>query len=404
MGQRRKLESGSGESGPRRHPIHHFTHRSLKALPPGRHADGGGLYVDVDETGPRRWVLRVMVHGRRKEIGLGSCRDVSLAEARDAARELRRVARAGGDPIAHRDRDRRRSVTFREAADTVHREQIVATSRGGKHVAQWLSNLEAAAFPVIGAKPVHAVDQADVLRVLSPIWLTKPETARRVRQRLRTVLDWARTAGHREGVNPVEGVERGLPKQRDRVEHFKALPWADLPALWPRLEAAEGVGALALRFTILTAARSGETRGATWAEIDLEAAVWTIPAERMKAGRQHRVPLSDAALAILEAVRPLSAGPDSPVFPSPRGGALSDMTLTATLRRLEVPVTAHGFRSTFRDWAEEATAAPHAVKEAALAHAVANQTEAAYRRSDLLEARRGLMAEWAQFCVNTEGQ
>jgi integrase len=342
-----------------------------------------------------------MVNGKRREIGLGSAREVSLAEARELADELRKVARSGRDPIAYRDRDKRRSPTFAEAAERVHREQIVPTSKNGKHVAQWLATLEAYAYPMIGAKALHEITGADVLAVLGPVWVTKPETARRVRQRLRTVFDWALAAGHVER-NPVQGVEAGLARQKDRTQHFAALPWRDLPGLWPRLVAAEGMGALALRFAILTAARSGEVRGMTWSEVDLEAGLWTVPAERMKAGRAHRVPLPAEALAILEAVRPLAEGPGSLVFPAARRGkALSDMTLAAVLKRLGVAATVHGFRSSFRDWAEE-SGVPRNVAEQALAHGVKDATEAAYNRADLLEQRVPVMARWASFVASAK--
>lgn len=388
------------KSGSNGHPRNRLTAAMVTKLRPGRYADGGGLYLEVKETGARRWFLRVMVHGRRKDVGLGACSLVGLAEARDLARELRRVAKAGGDPVAHRDRAKRTSMSFEEAARRVHAEQILPHARNAKHAAQWINTLRDYAFPVLGARPVHAVEQSDILRVLAPIWTDKPETARRVRQRLRTVFDWARTAGLREGVNPVEGVEKGLPKQRDKTRHMTALPWADLPDLMARIEATGGMGALALRFAILTAARSGEVRGARWEEIDIDAAIWTVPAERMKAGVEHRVPLSEEALAVLEAAKGLAGRPDDLVFPSSRPGKpLSDMTLAAVLKRLAVPVTVHGFRSTFRDWAEEATGFPHEVKEAALAHAIRNKVEAAYRRTDLFEKRREMMAAWGAFAA-----
>lgn len=379
-------------------PKKRLTAVEVPKKPPGRHADGNGLYLLVESTGSRRWLLRTVVFGRRRDIGLGSADLVSLAQARERARELRAIARDGGDPIAHRDRNKRVAVTFAEAARKVHAEQIMPAARNAKAGAQWLRSLESHAFPKIGRQPVHTIGQADVLAVLSPIWLQTPETARRVRQRIRTVLDWCTAAGHREGVNPVEGIDAALPRQKPKVAHFTALPWADLPDVWPRLVAAQGMGAAALRFTILTAARSGETRGATWREIDEDAAVWTVPADRMKAGKVHRVPLAPAALAEIQPLRALARGDDSLVFPSTRPGRpLSDMTLAAVLKRLDVGVTVHGFRSTFRDWAEEATETPHAVKEAALAHAVADKVEAAYRRGDLFDRRRALMDTWAAF-------
>jgi integrase len=392
-----------------RHPDKRLTVPAVNSAGPGFHADGNGLYLAVDESGARRWILRTLVHGRRRDIGLGGAATIRLAEAREFARRLRRVARDGGDPIAERDRDKLRSPSFEDAARTVHAEHVAASAKNGKHVAQWMTTLETYAFPVIGAKPVHAVEQADVLRILAPIWTEKPETARRVKQRLKTVLDWASTAGHRSGVNPVEGVEKGLARQRDRTRHFAALPWRELPALMRRLSELGGMGALALRFTILTAARSGEVRGATWDEIDLAEAVWTIPARRMKAGTVHRVPLSAPALAVLEAASAqadgsrLSQAAQQPglVFPAPRARKpLSDMTLAAVLKRLAIApevATVHGFRSSFRDWAEEATNFPHEVKETALAHAVKSKVEAAYRRTDLFEKRRDMMATWGAF-------
>ncbi len=315
----------------------------MNGAEPGFHADGNGLYLAVDDTGARRWILRTCVHGRRCDIGLGGATVVKLAEARELARRLRKVAREGGDPVAERDRDKLRSPRFDEAARIVHAEHIAASAKNGKHVAQWLATLEAYAFPVIGAKPVHTVEQADVLRILAPIWTEKAETARRVKQRLKTVLDWAATAAHRSGVNPVEGVEKGLARQRDRTRHFAALPWRDLPAFMARLSGAAGVGALALRFAILTAARSGEVRGAALAEIDMDAGVWSIPAGRMKAGAAHRVPLTHAALVVLRAAqvqtaadaRSVSGAATVLAFPATRPERpLSDMTLAAVLKRM----------------------------------------------------------------------
>ncbi len=365
---------------------------------PGRYADGNGLYLHVSETGARWWLWRGTVHGTRCERGMGSARLVSLAEAREIARSWRRIARAGGDPKEDRDKGKRQSLTFEDAARRVWSEQIEPNVRNAKHRQQWINTLRDHAFAHIGTKPVHAIRQSDILRVLSPIWTEKPETAKRIRQRMRTVLNWARTAGHYEGMNPVEGVEDGLPKQRAKVQHFKALPYHELPDLMHRIEGVDGIGALALRFTILTAARSGEVRGAMWPEIDTEARVWIIPADRMKSEREHRVPLSDAALVVLERVRGLS---DGLVFPSIRAGRkLSDMTLAAALKRLEVPATVHGMRSTFRDWAEEMTGFPREVKEAALAHTVRDKTEAAYRRGDLFDKRQALMEQWGRFCLS----
>ena len=365
---------------------------------PGRYADGNGLYLHVSDTGARWWVWRGTVHGKRKERGIGSVQLISLAEAREIARKYRRIAHDGGDPATERDKDKRETLTFEDAARRVWADQIEPNARNPKHRQQWINTLHDYAFPVVGSLPVHAIKQADILRILAPIWTEKPETARRVRQRLRTVMNWARTAGHYEGMNPVEGVEDGLPKQRAKVRHFRALPYGELPELMRRIEDVDGMGALALRFTILTAARSGEVRGAMWSEIDTEARVWAIPADRMKAEVEHRVPLCDETLAVLERVRGLS---DGLVFPSRRAGRpISDMTLSAVLRRLDVPGTVHGMRSTFRDWCEEMTGFPHEVKEAALAHTVRNKVEAAYRRTDLFDKRRTLMDQWGRFCLS----
>jgi integrase len=395
MAEAAAMENDPGEAK-RAHPRNRLTPPAVRSMGPGRHADGGGLYLEVDQTGARRWFLRTMVQGRRKDIGLGPVSLVSLSAAREDARRLRKVARDGGDPIAERDKDKRQSMTFEEAARTVWAENVAPNNKNAKHVAQWLSTLETYTFPTMGKRSVHAVDQADILRALAPIWTEKPETARRVRQRLRVVLDWAYASGHREGVNPVEGVDKALPKQRDRAVHHAAFPWRDLPDLMARIAAADGMGALALRFAILTAARSGEVRGATWAELDIDAKTWTIPADRMKAGRDHRVPLSDAAIEVLGTAKAMADRPEGLAFPSRRAGRpLSDMTLAAVMKRLSVPATVHGFRSTFRDWSEEATNFPHEVKEAALAHTVKNKAEAAYRRTDLFEKRRAMMDVWA---------
>ncbi len=276
----------------------------------------------------------------------------------------------------------------------VHAEQIVSRGRNEKYRVQWLNTLRDHAFPHIGSRPVRDVVQSDVLRVLAPIWTEKPQTARLVRQRLRTVLNWARTAGHFEGVNPVEGVEEGLANQTDRVKHYAAMPWGDVPGFMSEL--GESVMELALRVLILTAARSGEVRGARWSEIDTEEHLWIIPADRMKSEREHRVPLSDEALAVLEQARGLDS---DLVFPGQkRGRPMPDTTLLKVSKRMGLGVTIHGFRSSFRDWAEERGGMPREIAELSLAHEVGSATERAYRRSDLLEKRRTLMERWAWFC------
>ena len=323
---------------------------------------------------------------------------IPLAEAREIARTWRRIARDGGDPVVERDKNKRKTLTFEAAARQVWFEQVVQPGRNAKYAKQWLSTLRDYAFPTIGARPVHTIAQSDILRVLSPIWAEKPKTAQMVRQRLRTVLNWARTAGHREGINPVEGVEDGLPKQRHRVQHFKALPYDELPDLMRQLGVADGIAEMVLRFLILTAARSGEVRAMTWAEVDLENKVWVIPGERMKSGAAHRVPLSEPALAVLNTAQGLD--PEM-VFPGQkRDQPMHDMTIAAPLKRLDMLGTVHGFRSTFRDWAAERTSVPREIAEMCLAHEVGNAVERSYLRSDLFDKRRDLMDQWARFCMS----
>ncbi len=372
-----------------------FTARKIEALKePGHYVDGDGLALVIGRRGGKSWVLRTMVRGKRCDIGLGGVSWVSLAEAREKARALRKIAREGGDPIAAR-RAGKPCPTFEAAARRVHAEQVEPHAKNAKHRAQWLTTLRDHAFPHIGAKPVRNVDQSDVLRVLAPIWTEKPATARRVRQRVRTVMDWARTAGHFEGVNPVEGVEKGLAKQKDRVTHHAAMPWEEVPGFMNEL--GESVAELALRFLILTAARSGEVIRARWFEIDTEARLWIIPADRMKSDREHRVPLSDEALAVLARVHGLA--PDF-VFPGQKHGhPMSNGTLPRVPKRMgREGVTIHGFRSSFADWASERGGMPREIAELSLAHEVGNATERAYRRSDLLGKRRTLMERWARFC------
>jgi integrase len=367
---------------------------------PGRYADGNGLYLVVDPSGARRWLLRIMVQGRRRDIGLGSARLVPLATARDAATDMRRMARDGGDPVAERRLRRATAPTFIIAAQKVHAE-TVDSWKNKKHAAAWLTTLETYAFPTIGDRPIDRIETADVLSILTPIWLTKAETARRVRQRMRTVFDWARVAYGLRGVNPVDGVERALPKQSDRGEHFAALPYAQVAAFMATLRhgSIANPTLLAFEFLILTACRTNEVLLATWDEIDLAAATWTIPAVRMKGHETHVVPLSKRAQAILTTMTALTADSGF-VFPSPRPGKpLSNMVFLMALRRMELAITAHGFRSSFRDWAAEETHFPNFVVEKALAHTIKNKVEAAYRRGDLLKKRRELMDAWATYCA-----
>ncbi|MFK7942661.1 MAG: tyrosine-type recombinase/integrase [Paracoccaceae bacterium] len=367
-----------------------------KVSEPGYYADGNGLYLSVSDTGAKSWIWRGTVRGRRRELGLGSTSLYSLAEAREAARDYRKAAREGRDPKEERDAARRRELTFQEAAQRFWKD-TVAPAKSEKDARLWQSMMAAYALPRIGGLPVARIGPDDILAVLKPIWMEKPETARRVLARMRHVFDWAVVGGFRTEANPTASVRAALPRQPNAKGHFAALAYPELPDLMRTLERTKGMGALALRFTILTAVRSGETRGATWGEVDLEKAAWGIPPERMKAQNGHRVPLSDPVLDILRHVEPL---PDTLVFPSSKvGRPLSDMTLSAVLRRLGVDATVHGFRSTFRDWAEEQTDFAHEIKEAALAHRVSNAVERAYRRTDLFDRRRELMNAWAAFCL-----
>jgi integrase len=380
-----------------------------KLTAPGLHFVGGvaGLGLQVTPGGARAWTLRVSIAGRRRDMGLGAYPAVTLAMARDKAREARELIRRGVDPI-ERQREAQSALraavasalTFKETAKAY----MVAHETGWKnlkHAQQWRNTLETYAYPVMGDLLVRDVQKEHVLAVLRPIWTEKNETASRLRGRIELVLSYAMQAGYRpEGLNPARwkgGLDKLLaaPSKVAKAEHHPALPVAQAGEFMQRLRAAEGIGARALEFAILTAARSGEVRGATWAEIDLHSQVWTVPASRMKAGREHRVPLSPAAIELLSAL-PRIAGTDL-VFPSSRSTQLSDMTLSAVLRRMKIRAVPHGFRSTFRDWAAERTNYPRDVAEMALAHSIENKVEAAYRRGDLFEKRRRMMGDWAAF-------
>lgn len=367
---------------------------------PGRYTDGNGLYLVVDPSGAKRWLLRIVVQGRRRDIGLGGASLVSLAEARDAAHAYRKIAREGGDPLTARREARRIVPTFKDAAETVHAEHEVSW-KNAKHAQQWLNTLKSYAYPVIGDYRVDAISTPDILRVLSPIWLTKPETARRVRQRLATVMDWAKAAGYRTGDNPVEGVARGLPKQTDADQHHAALPFSEVPAFITALRASNSsdMAKLAFEFLILTACRTSEVLLAQWDEVEEEQCLWTIPAARMKAKRVHRVPLSKSCMKIVTKAKNLAGGSKF-MFPGQsEEKPLSNMVFLMILKRMKVDVTAHGFRSAFRDWAAEATSHPREIAEMALAHTIENKVEAAYRRGDLLEKRREMMEDWAAYAT-----
>lgn len=370
---------------------------------PGRWPVGTvpGLYLWVRESGTKNWVLRVVVKGKRSDIGLGGYPAVTLADAVRRARELREDIARGLDPLAIKRAAKADLMTFKKAAEeyiSLHR----ASWKSEKHAQQWENTLAQYVYPSIGSKSVKDVETEDVLAIITPYWTTKNETMVRVRNRIELVLSWAMASGYRDrGLNPAAWrghLDKALPKPSkvNNRSHHAALPWKDLPRFMQRLAEVEGLSARCLEFTILTASRSGESRGATWGEFNLAERIWNIPAERMKAGRPHRVPLSDEALELLNSL-PRFEGEDL-VFPGGKEGRpLSDMSLTMLLRRHAPGVTAHGFRSTFRDWAAETTNHPSEVCEMALAHSIGNDTEAAYRRGELLEKRRLLMADWAAF-------
>lgn len=367
---------------------------------PGRYTDGNGLYLLVDKSGAKRWILRTVIHGKRTDLGLGGLTLVTLAQARDQAVRLRKIARDDGDPREEKRAKKKAGITFESAAITVH-ESNKETWKNEKHADQWINTLRTYAFPHFGSKPVHAITSADIVTALSPIWTKKPETARRVLQRIRTVLDWAKASGLRTGDNPVEGVTKGLPKPKRSKEHHAALPYKQIPAFLKKMHAGPSseIAKLAFEFLILTGARTSEVLLALPAEADLKAKVWVVPPDRMKAGAEHRVPLPARCVAIVKRAMELSAGQEFLFAGEKTDRPMSNMVFLMMLRNLGLEVTAHGFRSSFRDWASEQTNFPSAVCEAALAHTVRDKTEAAYNRTDLFEKRRALMNSWAKYCA-----
>ncbi len=366
---------------------------------PGKYYDQHGLFLRVLPAGSKQWVQRVTINGKRKELGLGSASLVSLSEARDKAFENRRSARSGGDPLQAK-REAQAVMTFEEAAREVHRIHL-PTWRNKKHAAQFISTLETYAFPKMGGLNVSKVTTADVLAVLTPIWTEKPETASRVKQLIGTVMKWAIAQGWRQD-DPAANIAQALPKRDKRVVHRTALPYDQVGDLLHSLDASQAALStkLALELLILTAVRSIEARGARWEEFDLsssDGAVWLVPDERTKMKRPHRVPLSDRATAIIEQAKALTDD-SGLVFPGTKyGQPLSDNTLLKLVRELGYPVDVHGFRTSFKTWAQECTSHPREVSEAALAHVIKDKSEAAYARSDLLQKRRELMDDWALF-------
>jgi integrase len=385
-----------------------------RAKAKGLYADGGGLYLRVADGGSKGWVFRFVVNGRLRDMGLGPTHTLSLAEAREAATGCRKLRLQGIDPIERRRSERAAervaglsAMTFRQCADA-----FIASHESGwdspKHRQQWVNTLAQHVHPVIGGLPVHAIDTPLVLKVIEPLWTTIPETASRIRGRIESVLDWARVRSYRAGENPARWrghLDHLLPARSKvrRVEHHAALPYDTVGAFMAKLREESSIAARALEFLILTAARLGEVRGATWSEIDLRNRLWTVPPARMKAKKEHRVPLSDAAIAVLKRMH--NVRHSDLVFPGTRAGKqIAPMTALLLVKRLaDADVNVHGFRSTFRDWVAERSTFPSEVAELALAHAVGDKVEAAYRRGDLFEKRRKLMDAWATFLAKPSG-
>ncbi|WP_170328739.1 tyrosine-type recombinase/integrase [Ruegeria arenilitoris] len=376
-----------------------LTKKLVENLGTGRHGDGSGLYLVVDPSGARRWIVRVTVKGQknrkgaplRTDFGLGGADVVTLNQARERALEYRRMAKAGLNPRFNAQRE---IPTFEELSRQVHIDRL-PTWKNAKHGQQWLNTLRDYAFPKIGRMPVDSVDQPEVLMCLSPIWTEKHETAKRLSQRIKTVLDVAKSKGFRSGENPVTAIREGkvLPTVKAKVQHHDAMPWQEVPTFYAELQTRSAMAAKALQFTILTACRTSEALEMKWPEVDVDARLWTIPAERMKGGQVHRVPLTEEMLAILEPLRALAS--DYVFEGQKRHQPLSNMSMLMLLRRMRKDgVTVHGFRSSFRDWAAEAANAPRELAEAALAHQVGSDVERAYARSDLLERRRELSKKW----------
>ena len=369
----------------------------------GRYSDGNTLYLQVKPSGARSWVQRLVIRGRRRELGLGGFPLVSLQEARAVALVNRKAARAGGDPLG----ERRRTAavpTFAESAERVWADKHLGW-RNQRHAREWLSSLERYAVPRIGRMPVCDVTSADVLDTLRRVWHQRPETARRLRQRISAVMEWAVAMQYRAD-NPCDRIGPVLGPQKDLVRHMPALGHAEVAGAIRTIGATGATPAvkLAFEYLVLTAARSGEVRGARWEEIDLSARVWTIPATRTKALREHRVPLARRAVQILDAARTLDHGSSPLVFPSQGGRPIGETRLSRLMKKHKIAGVPHGFRSSFRDWAAETTSYPRDVIEAALAHVVTNRTEAAYARSDLFERRRRLMNEWAAYLAGGQAQ
>jgi len=378
----------------------------------GYYPDGGNLYLQITDAGVKSWILRYMINGKAKTMGLGAVHAVSLAEARDKAADCRKLISSGIDPLLSRKGEQERArvesargMTFKQCAEA-YIEAHKSSWKNAKHIWQWDNSLTRFAYPTLGKLPVQDVDIVLVMKALQPIWEKKTETATRVRGRIESILDWATVREFRQGENPARWRGRlenllPAPSKIQKVKHHPALPYVDMAVFMEKLHEQQGLAALALQLTILTATRTNETLQAKWGEFDLENKVWVLPSERMKMGKDHRVPLSEPALKILKKLE--DAKINDYVFPSNRGMPLSNMAMLVLLRRMgRDDITVHGFRSSFRDWCAEQTNYSREVAEAALAHAVGDRVEAAYRRGDLFEKRRQLMDEWARYCYQAQ--
>ena len=391
----------------KKHPNNELTALKVRKLDiPGRYADGNNLYLEIDKSGARRWTLRVTILGRRRDMGLGGVSTVSLEEARELAYQYKKIARSGGDPILERQKNKGLQTTLIHCAKKVHQINL-PTWKNQKFAKQWFSSLEHHVFPTIGKLPISQVTSADILRVLTPIWNTKGDTAKKIKQRLRMIIKWARAQGYFQGDDPVELAEQALPKQLKSDDHHKSLEFEKLPEMISNLRKSKISlpTKLALEFTILSACRTNEVLNAKWEEIDLTKLVWSIPSERMKGGKVHQVPLTDRMTVILNDCKKLKTNNDL-LFPSEiNGEALSNNTMRLALKkRLKIDATVHGMRSSFKDWASETTNFANEVSEMALAHTISNKTELAYRRRTLIEKRRQLMQRWSDYLNNKEGE
>lgn len=390
--------AGASADGKKRGPHleSRLTAAFVRSAPPGRHTDGGGLYLQVDASGARRWLLRLTVRGRRRDYGLGSVRVVSLADARAKALELRRIVAAGGNPRSYARAVKGKDITFSEMAHRVHNRKFRERKNNGKHIAQWIRTLETYAFPTIGHVSVDDIHQDEIEHILDPIWTAKPETARRVLQRISTVFDHACGAGFRTRGNPAQGLARLIRDQQDKPKNFVALDYAEMPRLWRILSKSNAVGAHALRFTILTALRSGTVRLATWDQFDEPLEEWNIPGKNMKGREEFVVPLSTPARDILRTLRARRSATSPLVFPSPNNPSkpISENTMRKLLQSHYAKATVHGMRAAFRTWAAEVVDARDDVAETALAHVVGSKTVRAYKRTEHLDERHMLMEQW----------